>query len=220
MIRNYGNRQRELDFESVEEGKSEALPPHIESPDDWMNENPLHLNRTTFKGERFYGPGEKERLKKNLGRRKGKTDAAQDETHELIADLMHPAPVSEQAAAIMEEMRKVEELRKTESMISLYPNLTSIRTALSRLGVLDPSDANLHQVLWNAPINNDRSGTTYADQFAGTFHYYLEEILPMLSSGVVKSGNEALQIHSQYLHETLTEGIRRLEALKKARAGK
>lgn len=209
------NIQKTFDFERPDREAQAALPPVTKDPDEWKGSNPLHLNRTTFKGKRFYAPGEKEKLSRQLGSRKKKADATQDDTHALITDLLRPSSPAEQATAVMKEMQNVEELRKTETLGSLYPRLTSIRTALHALGVLEPVDANMRQVAWNAPIDNEQSGVTYAERFAGTFHYYLEEILPMLAEGVAKSGEEAMRIHDHHVHESLSEAIRRLEARKK-----
>lgn len=204
--------QKKFDFEQAEAlpAVESALPQRVENPRDWEDTNPLHLNRTTFKGERFYGPGEKERLRKNLGRREKKTNGVRDDTHDLIADLMHPASVAEQAQAVMSAMSDVEARKSTQALSELYPMLTSIRTALAKLDVLHPSDKAMTQVRWNAPINNERTGTTYAEQFAGTFHFYTEEILPMLAEGTVKTGAEAIDIHEHHVHEATAEAIRKL----------
>ncbi len=210
--------QLELSFDESDQGNTVALPALGDHPDDWKKENPFHKHRY-FGGKQLRTPEHEQSLREERAeKRRKKSEKIQNGTRDLVVDIMHPASLADRANEVMAEMRTVEELSTSSKLRDLYPRLNAIRTTLASLGVLEPLYSSPGPANWNVPMFHQRSGTTMGEAFLGSFHYYLDEILPTLVSGEAQDGEAALEIYRQNIHRTTMEARRLMQELQKKKA--
>lgn len=199
----------EFDFEQADEEAriravlEEGIPPGTKLG------GAFHLHRR-FKPQ-LMTPEEKADRR---ARRRKTTGAISKETKERVETIVSPS-AREQAQAVMEKMEAFEAKRKNHRLSKLHAELEEIRNMLGRLGALIPEEARRSKTPWSARMYHAESRETYADHFAGLFHMYLQEILPMIASGEAKTGKEAVDMQTQRILDATAEARRVLEERKK-----